>query len=123
MFQYPTNLERGTLFLSFCLNSALLYSLRCLVFPGVIWFSSSRYGGRPAGTQHTPCHSEAQLSVEARHEHFTGCPGTPGWPGQGKASTTEIYYTDIFYFFNLKPFYIEIVQFFFFFTTKTYLKL
>lgn len=69
-----------------CLNPALLYSLRCLVFRGVIWSSSSRYGGRPAGAQHPPGHPETQLPVEARHEHFPGCPGAAGWACQGKAT-------------------------------------
>lgn len=69
-----------------CLNPTLLYSLRCLVFPGVIWSSSSRYGGRPVGAQHPPGHPETQFPVEARHEHFTGCPGAAGWACQGKAA-------------------------------------
>lgn len=72
------------------LNSALLYSLRCLVFRGVIWSSSSRYGGRPAGAQHPPGHPETQLPVEARHEHLPGCPGAAGWARQGKAADSSL---------------------------------
>lgn len=73
----------------YCLNPALLYSLRCLVFRGVIWSSSSRYGGRPAGAQHPPGHPETQLPVETRHEHFPGCPGAAGWACQGKATISK----------------------------------
>lgn len=73
-----------------CLNPALLYSLRCLVFRGVIWSSSSRYGGRPAGAQHPPGHPETQLPVEARHEHLPGCPGAAGWARQGKAADSNL---------------------------------
>lgn len=61
-------------------------SLRCLVFRGVLWFSFSRYCGGPVGAQHPPGHSETQLSVEAGHEHLTGCPGAAGRPGKGRVN-------------------------------------
>lgn len=78
-----------------CLTPALLHSL-CgdLVFRGVIWSSSSRYGGGPAGAQHPPGHSEAQLPVEAGHEHLTGCPGAAGWACQGKGTTSKRFTTE-----------------------------
>ena len=79
----PVHLSCTTLWLC-CFNPALLCSLRCLVFRGVIWFSSSRYCGRPAGAQHPPGHTKTQLPVEARHEHFTRCPGAVSWACQGK---------------------------------------
>lgn len=73
-----------------CLNSAALpesccalFFLRCVVFPGVIWSSSSRYGGRAAGAQHPSGHPEAQLPVEAGHEYFSGCLGAACWTRQG----------------------------------------
>lgn len=67
-----------------CSVLALLYSLRCVVFRGVIWSSSCRYGSRPAGAQHPPGDPAAELPVEAGHEHLSGCPGAAGWPCQGK---------------------------------------
>lgn len=69
-----------------CSVLALLYSLRCVVFRGVIWSSSCRYGSRPAGAQHPPGDPATELPVEAGHEHLSGCPGAAGWPCQGKAA-------------------------------------
>lgn len=69
-----------------CLNPALLFFfffLRCVVFPGVIWSSSSRYGGWAAGAQHPSGHPEAQLPVEAGHEYFSSCLGAARWACQG----------------------------------------
>lgn len=60
-----------------------LFFLRCVVFAGVIWSSSSRYGGRAAGAQHPSGHPEAQLPVEAGHEYFSGCLGAACWTCQG----------------------------------------
>lgn len=71
------------------LNPALLcsgFALFFVVFRGVIWSSSCRYGSRTAGAQHPPGYPATELPVEAGHEHLSCCLGAAGWPCQGKAA-------------------------------------
>lgn len=86
-----------------CLNSALLCFLRCVVFPGVIWSSSSRYSGRSAGAQHPSSHPEAQLPVEAGHEYFSGCLGATCWTCQGIYKHRKFRFSDKSYAAILCP--------------------
>lgn len=69
-------------------------SLLVVVWRGVVWrfllgghipSSPYRCSGWLADPQHPPCHPEAQLPVEAWHEHLPGRSGAAGRPGQGKA--------------------------------------